>query len=73
MSITPVSLIQASFVVVAIAPTLQMSIKFEPAFPALRLQLIQRVPMGSCVKNQTWYKTAFWRDKGTHLFFANID
>lgn len=40
------------------------SVSFEPSLPPLKNQLIQRIPMGSVIKTVTYYKTAFWREKG---------
>jgi monoamine oxidase len=49
---------------VAILPALTASIDFEPAFPGLRAQLIQRMPHGSLVKAEAVYDTPFWRKAG---------
>jgi len=51
-------------VVAAIPPHLTGRIAYEPALPALRTQLTQRMPMGSIIKCIVVYDTAFWRDAG---------
>jgi monoamine oxidase len=54
----------AGHVILALAPTLYSTIRFEPSLPALKTQLAQRLPMGSIIKTITFYKTAWWRDAG---------
>lgn len=49
----------------AIPPPLQQKITYEPDLPSLRNQLIQRIPMGSVIKTFMYYKTPFWRKKGS--------
>jgi monoamine oxidase len=51
-------------VVVAVPPTLAARIDYEPALPAYRDQLTQRVPAGSVIKCNVAYETPFWRDEG---------
>jgi monoamine oxidase len=51
-------------VVVALAPTLAGRISYEPALPALRDQLTQRVPQGSVIKFEAVYDKPFWRGQG---------
>jgi monoamine oxidase len=51
-------------VVVALAPTLAGRIEYEPALPALRDQLTQRVPQGSVIKFEAVYPRPFWRSAG---------
>src|SRR5579862_762649 len=55
---------RARRVIVALAPTLAGRIYYEPALPALRDQLTQRVPQGSVIKLQAVYDRPFWRDDG---------
>lgn len=55
---------QAKFVISAMPQALLNSVSFEPPLPPLKNQLIQRIPMGSVIKTVTYYKTAFWREKG---------
>ena len=50
--------------VVAIPPTLAGRIDYEPALPALRDGLTQRVPQGSVIKYEAVYPTPFWRGSG---------
>jgi len=64
---------QAKHVIIAVAPSIQMKIHFDPPLPAQRMGLIQRVPMGSCIKNNVFYKTAFWREKGMNAFSSAGD
>jgi monoamine oxidase len=59
-------------VVVAVAPTLAGRIDYEPALPALRDQLTQRVPQGSVIKFEAVYPTPFWRSAGLSGY-ANSD
>ena len=54
----------------AMAPTLHLKITFDPPLPALRNQLIQRVPMGSCIKNNVCYVRPFWKEKGSSHFYT---
>jgi monoamine oxidase len=51
-------------VIVALPPTLAGRIAYEPALPALRDQLTQRMPMGMLIKTHCVYQTPFWRDQG---------
>ncbi|XP_072423830.1 amine oxidase [flavin-containing] B-like, partial [Chiloscyllium punctatum] len=44
----------------AILPT----VHFHPPLPTLKRLLINRMPMGSVIKVVTFYKTAFWKEKG---------
>jgi monoamine oxidase len=55
---------RAGHVIVTLAPTLAGRIDYEPALPALRDQLTQRVPQGSVIKFEAVYPTPFWRAKG---------
>ncbi|QSO50500.1 flavin monoamine oxidase family protein [Alicyclobacillus curvatus] len=50
-------------VVVAIPPTLAGRIQYAPRLPAIRDQLMQRVPMGSVIKVQCIYDKPFWREQ----------
>ncbi|XP_038073336.1 amine oxidase [flavin-containing] B-like [Patiria miniata] len=50
-----------SFVISAVPQALIGRITFSPPLPSLRNQLIQRIPMGSCIKVLLYYKTPFWR------------
>ncbi|XP_029458986.1 LOW QUALITY PROTEIN: amine oxidase [flavin-containing] A-like [Rhinatrema bivittatum] len=57
-------LYEAKFLICAIPPGLTTKIHFNPELPALRNQLIQRLPMGSVIKCMVYYKEAFWRKMG---------
>ncbi len=58
------SISQADYVILAIAPGLQQKIKHSPPLPALRNQLIQRMPMGSVIKIHLYYSKPWWRETG---------
>jgi monoamine oxidase len=51
-------------VIVAMAPALAGRLRYDPALPALRDQLTQRVPNGSVIKCEAVYDKPFWRDAG---------
>ena len=55
---------QGQFVICAMPQALLNTVSFEPPLPALKSQLVQRIPMGSVIKTVTFYKKAFWREKG---------
>ncbi|MEU4226983.1 flavin monoamine oxidase family protein [Nonomuraea sp. NPDC026600] len=55
---------RAAHVVVAIPPTLSGRITYEPALPAARDGLTQRLPMGSVIKCVAVYPEPFWRSSG---------
>jgi monoamine oxidase len=55
---------RARRVVVALPPTLAGRIQYEPALPALRDGLTQRLPQGHMVKVQAVYERPFWRSDG---------
>jgi monoamine oxidase len=55
---------RARRVVVALPPALAGRIQYEPALPALRDGLTQRMPQGQLVKVQAIYDRPFWRDDG---------
>lgn len=50
--------------IVAMSPSLAGRIRYDPALPALRDQLTQRVPNGSIIKCEAVYDKPFWRDAG---------
>ncbi len=56
--------ISAERAVVAQPPTLAGRLSYEPALPAVRDQLTQRVPMGVVIKVHVQYETPFWRADG---------
>jgi len=51
-------------VIVAIPPVLAGRIDYEPALPASRDLLTQKMPMGSVIKCVAFYETPFWRQAG---------
>ena len=55
---------RARQVIVALAPALAGRIRYEPAMPALRDGLMQRLPQGHLIKVQGIYERTFWRDEG---------
>jgi monoamine oxidase len=62
--LTDALLVTARHVVVAIPPPLAARIRYEPALPAARDQLTQRLPMGAVIKCHALYDRPFWRDDG---------
>ena len=58
--------IMAKHVVVAMSPWMASRIQFTPLSPAmqLRMQLMQRAPMGTIMKVNAIYEKPFWRDAG---------
>ncbi len=51
-------------VIVATPPHLAGRISYNPLLPALRTQLMQRLPMGSIIKCIMVYDKPFWREEG---------
>lgn len=58
--------VRAKRAIVAIPPALAGRIRYFPALDGLRDQLTQRVPMGTVIKVQCVYPTAFWRGNGSN-------
>jgi monoamine oxidase len=56
--------VTADAAVVAVPPPNVLGIRFEPALPGHRTQLLQRLPMGSVVKLLATYERPFWREQG---------
>ncbi|XP_033760189.1 amine oxidase [flavin-containing] B-like [Pecten maximus] len=52
---------QGKYVVSSIPPAVLNRISFCPPLPDLKLQLIQRMPMGSIIKTFMFYDRPFWR------------
>ena len=50
--------------IIALPPVLAGRIDYEPAMPASRDMLTQRMPMGSVIKCIAMYETPFWRKAG---------
>jgi monoamine oxidase len=63
---------RAKCVIVAMAPMLAGRLDYEPALPALRDGLTQRVPQGSVIKYEAVYPKPFWRAEGLNGY-ANSD
>jgi len=55
---------RARYAIIALPPTLYSSLGFQPGLPALKSQMGQRMPMGSILKTNMYYKKPFWREKG---------
>jgi monoamine oxidase len=55
---------RARRVIVALSPALAGRIQYEPALPALRDGLTQRLAQGNLVKIQAVYERPFWREQG---------
>ncbi len=56
--------VRARRVIVAVPPTLAGRIEYDPALPAARDRLTQRMPMGSVIKCMAVYDDPFWREEG---------
>ncbi|MBX7066642.1 MAG: FAD-dependent oxidoreductase [Parachlamydiales bacterium] len=54
----------AKDVILAIPPVMASQITFDPALPAARDKLLQRMPMGSAIVCVPFYKKPFWRERG---------
>lgn len=61
---TKKSIITANKVIITVPPALVEKISFLQSLPANRVQLQQRIPMGSAMKSFAVYKNPFWREKG---------
>ncbi|KAI8478959.1 hypothetical protein Bbelb_433180 [Branchiostoma belcheri] len=55
---------RAKYVISSVPLPVLHRILFEPPLPAMKLQLVQRMAMGSIIKTNTYYRTAFWKEKG---------
>jgi monoamine oxidase len=62
--VTDTGTVRARRVIVAIPPALAGRIAYEPALPALRDQLTQKMPQGSVIKCNVVYDEPFWRAEG---------
>jgi monoamine oxidase len=56
--------VHAHQVIVAVPPPLAGRIRYEPKLPQNRDQLTQRMPMGTLIKIEAFYKEPFWRGDG---------
>jgi monoamine oxidase len=54
---------KCQYVIVAIPPTLTGQILYDPPMPPVRMQMTQRVPMGTSIKCLAVYPEAFWRNE----------
>jgi len=61
---TEAGAVSADRVIVALPPTLAGRLGYEPAMPAVRDQLTQRLPHGYVIKVMVAYDRPWWRDKG---------
>jgi len=52
------------YAISAVPLALLNRIQFQPAVSARKRQLIQSMPMGSCVKTMTYYDKPYWRKAG---------
>ena len=55
---------EARSVIVAVSPTLAARIDYDPALPARRDQMTQRMPQGAIIKCMAIYQEPFWRTEG---------
>jgi monoamine oxidase len=65
--------VRARSVIVAIPPTLAGRIDYQPALPAARDQLTQRLGQGTLTKVTAVYDTPFWREQGLTGTAVNAD
>lgn len=56
--------VRAQKVIVAIPPTLASQIDYTPTLPPTRVQLTQRMPLGTVIKCYAIYERPWWRDLG---------
>ncbi len=63
----------AAHVVVAIPPPLQADIRFDPAMPPDRQQIMQQMTMGAVWKCYAVYNRPFWRDQNLNGMAATPD
>lgn len=65
--------VTAGEVVVALPPVLAGRISYEPALPAIRDGLTQRMIQGSVIKTMSIYPEPFWREQGLSGQAASAD
>ncbi len=58
------AIIKAKRVIVAIPPNLASKLEYEPPLPTTRMQLLQQMPAGRCIKFITVHDRPFWRESG---------
>ena len=56
--------VDARHAIVALSPTLAARIEYDPALPARRDQMTQRMPQGAIIKAMAVYAEPFWRAAG---------
>ena len=62
------------YAISAVPPALLNRMEFQPSLSARKLQLIQSMPMGSCIKTMTYYDKPYWRRAGmSGQSCANVD
>jgi monoamine oxidase len=66
-------LLRGARVVVAVPPPLAGRIRYAPALPWRRDQLMQQMPMGHVIKAQVRYASPFWRVDGLSGFALSTD
>ena len=54
----------SEYAVSAVPLALLNRVEFRPSLPARKLQLVQSMPMGSCVKTMAYYDRPYWRRGG---------
>lgn len=64
MSTAAGDLFKSRYVISAMPMTLLNRITFNPPLPPQKLQMVQRMPMGSVIKTMTFYREPYWRLKG---------
>lgn len=62
--ISPKAIIKAERVIIAIPPNLASQLEYEPPLPKTRMQLLQQMPAGRCMKFITVHERPFWRESG---------
>jgi monoamine oxidase len=62
---------QSKKTVLAFSPTLYSKISFSPPLPYIKSSLCENLPMGTIIKTNTFYKNAFWRNKGLNGQFLS--
>ena len=67
---TPTESHRAKYAIVAIPPTLTGQIAYDPPMPAVRMQMTQRVPMGTSIKCLAVYPEAFWRNENDQTWIG---
>ena len=62
---------EARKLIVALPPGLIDRIRFDPELPHTKRGLIQRQPMGMCIKVWIAYEKPFWRDAGSNALILD--